>query len=146
MNFLEYNNEDNIYFYNTWNWWHKKVFGNILFKENKSVKMGIINLCGYHSKRFLNEQYTIPEINDFGKIIHQASVIVFVWKSTYDIISKKYPTELENKPFIILTKGNQFGKTNTLEQILSDESISARYNEKDEKNAINELKEYFKEE
>lgn len=142
VNFLDYERIENKYFFNTWQWWHKNVFGNITLKD-KSNKIGIINLCGYHSKQFNSNKSSNLMVNNLKDVITQAKVIVFVWKSTYDIITKEYPEELKNKPFIILTKGNQFGKTNTLEKVLFDDNISKRYNESYEEDAKMFLKKHF---
>jgi len=153
VNFFDTFNDDNRYFYNTWNWWHRKVTGNLAINsKDKKGKVGIINLCGYHSKYFNEEHYkNFPSFNEeildnlikIGEKKNKKFVIIFVWKGTQEILEKKYKKELNNIPHLYLTKGNSFGNTNTLEQIIKDKSVRDKYKETLELKAIKKLTYFF---
>ena len=149
VNFFDSYNTNNLFFYNAWHWWHSRVIGNLDIPIDNSMNIAIVNLCGYHSRRFHVEHYkTFPSFNDkdFHDIIVKSKIIIFVWKRTFEIINKneKFADIIKNKDYLWLTKGNHYGKTNTLEIILEDNETKNKYTETHESNAIKDLDKIFK--
>ncbi len=145
----------NNIFFNTWKWWNLNVIGhNVKVKQNK--KVGIINLCPYHSKNYLSYADTKDYEKNWlesqksnqetiKKAVESAQLIIVVWgKPEW----QKYLNGF-NKDVIVLnqtSKMDENGKVkygqniNNLEVILK--AFDPDYKQSD-KNA--KLKEVYKE-
>lgn len=80
--FENFDADCNKFFFNAWKWWRKNVIGNkVCMKEKYSSKdVAVLNLCGYHSKRYYDVNYNnyskeyIKSI-DFSKF----ELVIIVW-------------------------------------------------------------------
>lgn len=80
VNFLKpWYEGENISFINTWNWWNKKVFGNVKINDDYIDDVIFVNLCGYQSKYFDESHYgQFPNEKLMG-ILSDADFVFVVW-------------------------------------------------------------------
>lgn len=78
VNFLEeFDKTENLYFFNAWHWWNKKVIGYEV-EAKKPEKFAFVNLCGYHSKSFNDKYYFANSIiNDIN--FKDLELVIIVW-------------------------------------------------------------------
>ena len=141
VNFFEsWSHNANLSFLNTWNWWNKRVIGGASLK-NTNTKVGIINLCAYHSKYFKVEHYeNLPFLSEdkIKQIIKKAKIVIFVWEGA---IFNSFNDVLSKDKYIVLNqcKNEKYGTNiNTIKKIISGKYDSI-YGDKSQM-----LKGYFK--
>lgn len=77
--------DENISFINTWNWWNKKVFGNIKIKNEYIDNVSFVNVCGYPSKYFDKTHYEEFKNPELDEILKNADFVFVVWGGVKNI-------------------------------------------------------------
>ncbi len=134
---------ENLSFINTWNWWNKRVIGGAHLK-NSETKIGIINLCAYHSKYFLNDHYEyLPflSVNEIVEIIKKAKFVIFVWNGAF---LDSFKNVIVKDRYVVLNRyidcnfNYKYGTNlNSIKSVISNKK------ELYEKSIVSKLNEYF---
>lgn len=135
---------ENKSFLNTWNWWNKRVVGGACLKNN-NTKIGIINLCAYHSKYFLNEHYRdLPflEEDKIVDIIKKSKFVIFVWEGA--LLDSFKDVLVEDKYIILNRYIAKNGKERYGTNLNSIKSIISKKNKLYTDKTVSKLEEYFK--
>ena len=126
--------DENVSFINTWNWWNKKVFGNVELKDDFIENVSFVNVCGYQSKYFDKSHYSNFKNDELNNILDNADFIFVVWggvKRINDINNK-----LNDGNHIVMNlNNNENGKGRYVVNINSLETIlkAKQYFDKKEK-------------
>ncbi|MCR5787301.1 MAG: hypothetical protein K6G28_06340 [Acholeplasmatales bacterium] len=121
--FESWSKKENQSFFNAWNWWNKKVIQGVKLKD-ESKTIGIINLCGYHSRYFTKKHYEnfpFKTEEELVELINNAKLVIFVWEGA---LLSKIKEKMKNTNYIILNqcKNGKYGTNiNSLKKIVSGE-------------------------
>lgn len=150
--FKPWHEGENISFINTWNWWNKKVFGNVKLKDDYIDNVAFVNICGYQSKYFDESHYETFPNEKLSEILSNADLIFVVWGGAKKINKIKNILKDKEDKHIVLNlcriendKEKCSVNINSLETLLKANNFNANENneETEESKRNRKMKEIY---